>query len=290
VFNTMGKTPCKGGSKNSKNFLTDVTVIPFKTSYTFNASASGNNFLSTDLIVENLGARVGAMYQFFKKWRLVKLKVKVFTDCVPVVDLASGNNGVIIAGGYVGAPEALIGATPTTLQEIYAFNFADMGRTDCRFSVPRKALDEERGAPWLFTSVVATDSKSAGTLYLGLQIGQSIEAGSVRVTALITGLVELCEPTVPLVGSVLSAPCRIPTKLGTCPEAEPVGDEKVPDALQPSAVAPAVINSACLTSREMRQLSGLMAKLANGQPLPSMQDWVDATTMHDAEVLSVDEE
>jgi hypothetical protein len=176
--------------------------VPFKFVTTFNASSSGFTLSSLDLQLPNMGGRLAAMAALFKKWRLTHLRVKGITDGIPTVAISAGAAGISFASGYYGSPLSNVTATPSTLAEIMTFMYSDLGHSTLRYSVPRSTLHEASNSEWLPTSnagSVPNIDLSAGCIFSGMQIGQTLATGSVRIYIIYSGIAEFCEPTTPSV-------------------------------------------------------------------------------------------
>lgn len=179
-----------------------TTKVPFKFVTTFNASASGFTASNLDMYITNLGGRLAAFYTLFKKWRINHLKVKAFVDSQSVANISAGSAGVTIATGYMGSSLVNVAAVPSSIAEIATFVRSDLGDQVIGFSVPAKELHEARNADWIMTSGAGsppTTDLSQGTVFTGLQIGQTLTTGSIRVYVVYSGEAEFCEPTTPTV-------------------------------------------------------------------------------------------
>jgi hypothetical protein len=195
----MFKKKLSSGRKVPR-LLSDRTEVPFKVLFSFNASSSGFSLGSFDLDPANMGNRINTFATLYKRWRIKRMRVEAKTDSISV-EVAGSAGGLTVASGFYGAPLASQGSPPTSIADIVSLVDADFGPSQAAYSVPPSVLEQARGgAVWLL--VFGTGSEPAGLIsqgavQTGLQLGQSISTGSVRVNTVVTGIAEFCEPTNP---------------------------------------------------------------------------------------------
>jgi len=192
-----------------------VVKIPFKTLFQPLASdASGFAGTYLDLELPNLGNRLSTFTNYFRRWRFSKaLHVSQWTDMAGIAlqyynTSSSANNtagvGISHAVGFYGAPEATVGAIPTSLDMIVQQVTSSVGSGMNRLElvIPRRVLSSALIEPWAMTSggATPTDSSVCGNLQFGVQLNAAAPfyAGgsglTVGVWCLISGEVEFADP------------------------------------------------------------------------------------------------
>jgi hypothetical protein len=249
------------------------SIVPFKFTITNNYSSSGDSNGFVDLALGNMGPRMAAFINLFKKWRLNKLHVKMVLDSVSTLAGATpASSGVVLACAFLGSSASNVSAAPAQIASVMDLLYSDCtnGFMPGKFTVPRSTLHESANSDWLACSTSGISGQvldyTAGSIVWDMHIGQTISTGSVRQYIFVSGVAEFCEPTDPAIMS-LSLP-YVATKVTSEDE------EKIQSVIQ-KATPKSELKDPKLTAKEMTQLHFLLGRLLKGQRLPDMESWAD---------------